>query len=80
MSELAKKCAETDSSKALEFEVEEAIALCRGDVRNALRITLIANAFLEAEIDRLNAHISTGFARGRIRRRVATDAKEKKPN
>jgi hypothetical protein len=80
MSELAKKCAETDPSEALESEVEEAIALCRGDVRNALRITLIANAFLEAEIDRLNAHISTGFARGRIRRRVATDAKEKKPN
>ena len=80
MSELAKKCAETDPSEGLETEVDEAIALCRGDVRNALRITLIANAFLEAEIDRLNAQISTGFARRRIRRRVATDDREKKPN
>jgi hypothetical protein len=80
MSDLARKCAETDASEALESEVEEAIALCRGDVRNALRTTLIANAFLEAEIDRLNAQISTGFARGRIRRRVATDDREKMPN
>jgi len=80
MSELVKKCAESDPSEALESEVEEAIALCRGDVRNALRITLIANAFLEAEIDRLNAQVSTGFARRRIRRRVATDDREKKPN
>ena len=80
MSDLAKKCAETDPSDALESEVEEAIALCCGDVRNALRTTLIANAFLEAEIDRLNAQISTGFARRRIRRRVATDDREKKPN
>jgi hypothetical protein len=37
---------ETDPSEGLETEVDEAIALCRGDVRNALRITLIANAFL----------------------------------
>ena len=81
MSELAKKCAETDPSEALESEVEEArVALCRGDVRNALRIMLIANAFLEAEIDRLNAQISTGFARRRIRRRATTDDREKKPN
>jgi hypothetical protein len=80
MSDLTRKCAETDPSEALESEVEEAIALCRGDVRNALRITLIANAFLEAEIDRLNAQVSTGFARRRIRRRVATDDREKKPN
>jgi hypothetical protein len=80
MSDLAKKCAEADASEALESEVEEAVALCRGDVRNALRITLIANAFLEAEIDRLNAQISSGFARRRIRRRVTTDDREKKPN
>jgi hypothetical protein len=80
MSELAKKCAETDPSEGLETEVDEAIALCRGDVRNALRITLIANAFLEAEIDRLNAQVSTGFARRRIRSRGATDDREKKPN
>ena len=52
----------------LDAEVDEAIASCGGDVRKALRTTLIANAYLEAEIERLTEAISTGFARGRMRR------------
>ena len=43
----------------LEHEVQEALAICGGDPMKALRITLIANAFLEAQIDRLSA----GYAR-----------------
>jgi hypothetical protein len=34
----------------------------------ALRITLIANAFLKAGIDRLSAAVSSGFARGKVRK------------
>jgi hypothetical protein len=52
----------------LEAEVDEAIANCGGDVRAALRATLIANTYLEAEIERLTEAISTGFARGRMRK------------
>jgi hypothetical protein len=52
----------------VEAEVAEAIASCGGDVRAALRATLIANAYLEAEIERLTEAISTGFARGRMRK------------
>ena len=37
-------------------------------MREALRATLIANAYLEAEIERLTEAISTGFARGRMRK------------
>ena len=37
-------------------------------MRAALRATLIANAYLEAEIERLTEAISTGFARGRMRK------------
>ena len=33
---------------------------------NALRVALIANAFLEAEIDRLNAEPSSGRARSNL--------------
>jgi hypothetical protein len=33
-----------------------------------LRATLIANTYLEAEIERLTEAISTGFARGRMRK------------
>jgi len=48
-----------------EAEVDEAIATCGSDVRAALRATLIANAYLEAEIERLT---EAGFARGRVRK------------
>ena len=48
---------------ALDAEVQEALALCQGDPMKALRVTLIANAFLEAELDQLTAAVSTGFTR-----------------
>jgi hypothetical protein len=56
------------SAPDLENEVEEAIRICGGDVRAALRATLAANAYLETEVERLIEAISTGFARGRMRR------------
>ena len=45
-------------AEAFEDEVQEALDLCGGDPMKALRITLIANAFLEAQIDHLSAAIS----------------------
>ena len=48
---------------AWDDEVAEALKICGGDAMAALRITLIANAFLEARIDELTAQISTGYAR-----------------
>ena len=59
---------EADAAALLETEVDEAIAICGGDARAALRPTLVANAHLEAEVERLTEAISTGFARGRIRK------------
>jgi hypothetical protein len=53
----------------VEIEVQEAIELCGGDARAALRATLIANAFLQSEVERLVATVSSGFARGQVRRR-----------
>ena len=40
---------------AFEAELQEALDICGGDPMKALRITLIANAFLEARIDELDA-------------------------
>jgi hypothetical protein len=57
---------ETEIAASLEAEVDEAIATCGGDVRAALRATLIANAYLETEVERLTEAASTGFARGRL--------------
>ena len=56
------------TADAIENEVQEALAICGGDAIATLRITLIANAFLEAEIDRLSAAVSSGFARGKVRK------------
>ncbi len=55
----------------IDQEVAEALALCKGDALTALRITLIANAFLEARIDELETKVSAGYAR---RRRKAKDS------
>ena len=47
------------AADAIEDEVQEALAICGGDAIAALRITLIADAFLEAEIDRLDDPAAT---------------------
>ena len=47
----------------LEAAVEQAIAICDGDARAALRASLIANSFLADEVERLTKEVS---ARGRI--------------
>lgn len=54
----------------IETGVDAAIDACGGDVRAALRTTLITNAYLDAEVDRLTAAVSTGFARGRVRKKA----------
>jgi hypothetical protein len=50
-----------------------------GDVIAALRITLIANAFPEAEIDRLFAAVSSGFARGKGKARRPKEGRRGQP-
>jgi hypothetical protein len=56
----------SDASDPLEAEVEQAIAICDGDVRAALRAALVANSFWADEVKRLTRAASFGFARGRI--------------
>jgi hypothetical protein len=60
----------SDPANAIEDEVHEVLAICECNAVAALRITLIANAFLEAEINRLTA-MSSGFARGKVRKKDA---------
>jgi hypothetical protein len=56
------------SASHLETAADKAIRICGGDVRAALRATLVAISFLEDEVERLTEAISTGFARGCIRK------------
>jgi hypothetical protein len=50
----------------LDRAVAEAIAVCDNDPRAAVRALIVANAYLEEELARLNALISRGYARGRV--------------
>ena len=79
MSEPARTNPSPAASDAIEDEVQEALAICGGDAIAALKITLIANAFLEAEIDRLSTAVSSGFAGGNVRKApTSKKVKEKK--
>jgi hypothetical protein len=55
----------SDTPDPLEAAVEQAIAICDGDLRAALRAALVANSFLIDEVERLRRAASFGFARGR---------------
>jgi hypothetical protein len=55
-----------EAPNLLEAAVEQAIAICDGDVRAALRAALIANSLLMDEVEQLTRRTSFGFARGKI--------------
>ena len=50
----------------LEGAVDEAIALCDGDVRAALRAALVYNEFLERKLEMMRGMVSIGYTRGKI--------------
>jgi hypothetical protein len=45
---------------------DQAIAACGGDAREAVKALIVANGFLEVQLDELRAKVSTGYARGRL--------------
>jgi hypothetical protein len=50
----------------LEAAADQAIAACGGDAREAVKVLVIANGFLEEQIAKLQASVSTGYARGKL--------------
>jgi hypothetical protein len=66
----------SDTPDPLEVAVEQAIAICDGDVRAALRAALVANSFLMDEVERLRQSGSFGFARGKSAARRASERLE----
>jgi hypothetical protein len=50
----------------LEAATDQAIAACGGDTREAVKALIVANSFLEAELEKLQASVSTGYARGKL--------------
>jgi hypothetical protein len=64
MSAIAKNPMPTDDE--LETAADQAIAACGNDPRAAVKSLIVANGFLEAQIEKLKASVSTGYARGGI--------------
>jgi hypothetical protein len=50
----------------LEAAVDQAIAACGGDARDAIRALIVANDFLESEVSELMKAVSHAYARGRF--------------
>jgi hypothetical protein len=53
----------------LELGADQAIAACAGDAREAVKALIVANDFLDAQVSRLQASVSMGYARGRLDRK-----------
>ncbi|MFC3692234.1 MULTISPECIES: hypothetical protein [Methylopilaceae] len=66
MAETAEALGPQDS--ALDIATDRAVEACYGDAWDAVRGLLVANAALEEQIAELEARVSTGYARGRVRR------------
>jgi hypothetical protein len=50
----------------LEAATDQAIAVCGGDARDAVKALIVANEFLEAQVRELQAAVSNGYARGKF--------------
>jgi hypothetical protein len=52
----------------LEAAADQAIAACGGDAREAVKTLIVANHFLETDLEKLKAAVSMGYARGTLPR------------
>jgi DNA anti-recombination protein RmuC len=55
-----------DRDDGLEVAVDQAIAVCDGDQRAAVRALIVANNVLESEVADLKKAISHAYVRGRF--------------
>ncbi|MGY8682784.1 hypothetical protein Q2941_34170 [Bradyrhizobium sp. UFLA05-153] len=56
-----------EQDDGLDAAVEQAIAVCGGDRRAAVRALIVTNNFLESEISELKKAVSHAYTRGRFR-------------
>jgi len=53
----------SQAANRLEEAADEAIAACGGDARHAVKALIVANGYLETEVQELRAAVSIGYAR-----------------
>ena len=56
-----------EQDDGMEAAVDQAIAVCDGDPRAAVRALIVANSLLESEIADLKKAVSHAYTRGRFR-------------
>jgi hypothetical protein len=56
----------------LEAAADRAIAACSGDAREAVKALIVANHFLETDLEKLQAAVSMGYARGKLFETIKT--------
>jgi hypothetical protein len=62
----------------LEAAADQAIAACGGDAREAVKALIVANYFLETDLEKLKAAASMGFARGKLLEEAKVLPRERK--
>jgi hypothetical protein len=55
-----------DGVSELETAIDQAIAACDGDLRATIGALIVANSFLETEVEELMKAVSHAFVRGRF--------------
>jgi hypothetical protein len=60
----------------LEAAADQAIAACGGDAREAVKALIVANHFLETDLEKLQAAVSMGYARGKLVELLPRDRKD----
>ena len=55
-----------EQDDGLEATVDQAIAVCDGDMRATIRALIVANNYLESEVSELMKAVSHAYVRGRF--------------
>jgi hypothetical protein len=62
----------------VEAAADQAIAACGGNAREAVKALIVANQFLETDLEKLKAAVSTGYARGKLFETAKTLPRDRK--
>jgi hypothetical protein len=62
----------------LEAAADQAIAACGGDAREAVKALIVANHFLETDLEKLKSAVSIGYARGKLSEAAKTLPRDRK--
>jgi len=54
-----------DGASELEAAIDQTIAACDGDLRRTIGALIVANSFLETEVEELKKAVSHTYVRGR---------------